>query len=461
MRRGVLLLTALVLLGAPGDASAATLSFTPAPGCPGGDKYMTCEGTTIRYAALPGEMNDVTLSLGTGSGVVLREAALPLAAPPGCRQLDERAVDCPATQSGLSLLTVSLGDGADTFAGRSVTRTVIDGGPGPDRLLRLGGLGSARGGAGDDLLVGNVGSSADGTTLSGGAGEDRLVGSRGSDRLFGGSGRDTLLGGSGDDDLSGDGDPDDGPDAASIAADLLDGGPGRDTVSYAERRVPIAVTLGAQDRGGSSGEGDVLRDIEGARGSRGDDVLVGDDASNQLHGDHGEDRLVGRGGNDRVSGGPGVDRIDAGAGDDIVELLLGGRPDRVLDRIVCGSGEDTVAVVADDLLRRDCERIGLESADFSLRAVPRTPRPRTATIRVPCRTWLTRDRCTGHIEIRRPGGGGVLGARRYAVRRPGGPVTVRLRASARGPLALRVTQRSNSTGRTKFDRRWRLTAASR
>lgn len=75
---------------------------------------------------------------------------------------------------------------------------------------------NARGGGGDDTLVGNAAANA----LSGNAGDDRLKGGDGSDRLDGGAGRDRLYGGTGRDNLKGGGDN-----------DLLFGGGGRDTLN--------------------------------------------------------------------------------------------------------------------------------------------------------------------------------------------------------------------------------------
>lgn len=78
-------------------------------------------------------------------------------------------------------------------------------------------------------------------TLLGSAGDDKLNGDSGNDRVFGGAGFDLLIGGSGNDDLRGDEDDDElyghsGNDLldGGIGSDLLDGGSGRNRlVDYA------------------------------------------------------------------------------------------------------------------------------------------------------------------------------------------------------------------------------------
>ncbi len=90
---------------------------------------------------------------------------------------------------------------------------------------------NARGGAGDDVIVGNgaanrlVGGDGDdviygrgsGDRLNGGVGADHLVGGGGADQLRGGAGDDVLLGGRGADELNG-----------GLGASTLTGGPGKD-----------------------------------------------------------------------------------------------------------------------------------------------------------------------------------------------------------------------------------------
>jgi Ca2+-binding RTX toxin-like protein len=109
----------------------------------------------------------------------------------------------------------------------------------------------------------------------------------------------------------------------------MDGGDGSDTVRYNGLDGSPATTSGAfvnlsEDyvtfdfngigttlAGGTAidswGDTDTLMNIENARGSAFDDVLVGNAGSNSLEGLAGDDVLVGRGGDDWLRGGDGAD----------------------------------------------------------------------------------------------------------------------------------------------------------
>lgn len=240
---------------------------------------------------------------------------------------------------------LSGGGGIDTvsYAGRpgSVKVTL-------DNLANDGGIGSAAtadrpaippendnvrsdveriiGGNGSDNLsaVGAPGN----VTLEGGAGNDVLTGGAFNDLLAGGSGNDNLQGGSGNDTLNG-----------GEGSDRMSGGVGLDLVTYADRTAGIIVTM--NDNTANDGtparvatateparpaEGDnVLGDVERLAGGRGNDRMIGNDASNTLSGGLGNDFIDARGGNDIVEGGDGNDVIYGGTGD---------------DRLYAGRGED-------------------------------------------------------------------------------------------------------------------------
>ena len=67
----------------------------------------------------------------------------------------------------------------------------ITGGSGNDTLIGDDNLNNINGGAGNDILMGGAGDD----TLTGGAGDDTLVGGAGADTLTGGAGVDTFVGG--------------------------------------------------------------------------------------------------------------------------------------------------------------------------------------------------------------------------------------------------------------------------
>jgi Ca2+-binding RTX toxin-like protein len=140
------------------------------------------------------------------------------------------------------------------------------------------------GGNGDDTLAGTQG-----TSVTGGAGNDSLAGSivdggNGNDTLQGGTEDDTLLGGTGDDSITGD---DYG--LLNSGNDFIDAGDGNDTVNGAFGNDTI---LG----------GDGNDSIHGGPGNDSIDCGAGDDTA---FGEDGDDTLIGGLGNDSLDGGPG------------------------------------------------------------------------------------------------------------------------------------------------------------
>ncbi|MBO3739616.1 calcium-binding protein [Actinoplanes flavus] len=169
------------------------------------------------------------------------------------------------------------------------------------------------GGLGNDVLTGNNGPN----TVNGGSGADRITGGGGNDRLSGGGGRDVIDGGAGDDHVKPDftetESGDDGPDVIDpIAADVVRGGSGVDTVDYSDRqRNPVIVDLdGAPGDDGRSGEGDTVgADVENVLGTIYGDRLTGNASANDLRGGAGNDVLLGLDGADRLWGEAGDDDL--------------------------------------------------------------------------------------------------------------------------------------------------------
>lgn len=169
------------------------------------------------------------------------------------------------------------------------------------------------GGLGNDTLTGDGGANK----LGGGSGADVLRGGGGNDFLNGEGGKDTLDGGSGDDHLIPDftetESGDDGPDVIDpIAADVVRGGSGTDTVDYSDRqRNPVVVDLDGQaGDDGRAGEGDTVgADVENLLGTIYADTLTGNDSANEIRGSGGNDVLAGLGGADRLFGAEGDDDL--------------------------------------------------------------------------------------------------------------------------------------------------------
>jgi len=121
--------------------------------------------------------------------------------------------------------------------------------------------------------------------------------------------------------------------------DIINGVVGReDMVDYWGSANPVFVDLEAgtatvSDAGGPLSV-DQLISIEGAQGSAGDDLLVGDGQNNLLAGAEGDDILVGAGGNDYLFGDRNSDQLFGNEG---VDLLFGGHGNDIL---AGGAGAD-------------------------------------------------------------------------------------------------------------------------
>lgn len=134
------------------------------------------------------------------------------------------------------------------------------------------------------------------------------------------------------------------------------------------------VQAGESSIAAGSGDDSVLgqfgKDV--IRGSTGADELKGRDGDDLLLGEDQDDRLDGGDGNDRLDGGNGADTLhgESRSGDSGIDLLVGGdgndlivsrEPDgttSVQDRVLCGTGFDTVQADLKDLVPpRECEQI--------------------------------------------------------------------------------------------------------
>lgn len=155
-----------------------------------------------------------------------------------------------------------------------------------------------------DQLFGNHGSNF----IAGADGSDKINGRNGNDIIHGGNGWDLLIGGKG--------------------ADEIDGGNGIDTAGYTTAFWRVIVDLVGQHSNFGDAKGDTLFNIENLIGSKYNDILRGDLASNKLSGGEGDDKLNGRQGDDKLHGENGDDILLGGSGAD----LLSG-----------GSGTDTAA----------------------------------------------------------------------------------------------------------------------
>lgn len=262
----------------------------------------------------------------------------------------------------------------------STTASQATGGSGKDTLSAIENL---SGSAYNDVLTGY----SNANVLWGGAGDDRLDGGAGADTLLGGAGSDIYtLDNSSDrvyetvsststtdaggvdmviakisvnmgayagisfvenlrlyssDAIDGTGNALNNTIYAGAGNNMIDGGGGSDTVSYAyaARGVQVGLhTTAAQNTGGAGT--DTLKNVEHLTGSGYADSLTGNGYANTLSGGAGNDTLNGQGGRDTLKGGDGADKFLFAAGlanniDTIADFMSG------VDRILIDNAADS------------------------------------------------------------------------------------------------------------------------
>lgn len=165
-------------------------------------------------------------------------------------------------------------------------------------IVGTAGANTITGTAGDDVIVALGGND----TINGGGGNDRICGGDGADLIRDQAGADRVFGEAGNDSLV---------QAVTIDnGDLLNGGAGVDTISYAARTTALNVTInnGVADDG-AAGETDRLLGVENVTGGAAGDQITGSVEAN---------KLLGGGGNDTIRDLLGADNVDGGAGNDFL-----------------------------------------------------------------------------------------------------------------------------------------------
>jgi len=312
------------------------------------------DGTAI-YVAAPGEVNHIRVAsdFGTGCFGTLCVSDLTLTAGAGCDQAGDGAAVCPDDEydpgnpDGRRPVRVFAGDGDDGVGEESARRPVtLYGGTGDDSLSSGSYMGKSPvmyGGRGHDgLHVQNNGGGN--PILHGGRGDDHL------DPYCGGGLCGELYGEPGDDLLS-----------AFPTASWFDGGPGRDT--YAAMSIPVDTRFAdliAPSPGIDTFDGSYFNccpskyrlNLRGCSGCV--ERVIGSDTDNEITGNADPQVLSGEGGNDLIRGGGGTDHLSGGNGLDRIASR-----DDVVDYVSCGGMEDSVIADAVDVVRQDCEHVGL------------------------------------------------------------------------------------------------------
>jgi Ca2+-binding RTX toxin-like protein len=229
---------------------------------------------------------------------------------------------------------------ANTLTWTGAGSVIIDGGAGNDTLT---------GGRANDHLNGGAGNDA----LDGGVGADRLIGGDGSDRYYVDNAGDIVsetnatasTGGTdsvysflgaytlGDNvenlrllatgNANGTGNSLNNIIDAGAGNNILNGGAGIDTASYAYATAAVTVNLGLTTAQATGNSGtDTLLNFENLTGSAYHDTLTGNALANTLTGGAGNDTLYGGAGNDLLIGGTGLDKLYGGAGADKFDFNL-------------------------------------------------------------------------------------------------------------------------------------------
>jgi len=248
------------------------------------------------------------------------------------------------TVGNVESVTADLGGGTDTLNyGATASAVTVDlaahTASGFSSILNIE---NVTGGAGNDTLVGD----ALANNLQGGSGN-------GNDVITGGGGNDTATGGAGNDTF-----------VASLVVggdgnDTYTGGAGTDTYDLSGTTAGATVNLslaGAQLISTDAGT-DTLATIENVIGGQGSDTLTGTAAANTLEGRGGSDALFGGGGIDRLDGGAGNDSLTGGAANDV--FVFSNSPGSDIDTILDfdatpSGGQDSIDITA----------YGITSANF-------------------------------------------------------------------------------------------------
>ncbi len=304
---------------------------------------------------------------GSSNVVTIGQSAVPVGGLYSFLQVTEGGSTL-TVDSSVAQVTVDGGNGDDTITVTDMDRVcrglvTVRGGKGDDLLTGLNAkLGQMRlsmsGGDGNDTIIGTSGDD----TLSGDAGIDRIKAGLGNDLVFGGAGidsingeggNDTLVGGDGTDTLVGDGADSLSGDAGNDSLvgdqgnDILSGGEGDDTASGGDGNDTITGDNGNDSLSGDSGQDNITggNGDDTIDGGRNDDMLNGGAGNDKIRGDHGNDTIAGGAGNDTINGGDGDDVINGQTGND---LLAGGDGNDVInggdgdDIITGGDGDDTL-----------------------------------------------------------------------------------------------------------------------
>jgi Ca2+-binding RTX toxin-like protein len=313
-----------------------------------------------------GSVNDDVITGGSGNDQIFAMGGNNVIDAGADSDLVDAGTGSDSVYGGVGNDTISTGIGNDTIWGGAAfdQRYVADG---ADQIFAGEGNNKVYGDSGDDIIT--TGSGND--SVWGGYGNDQIVTGGGYDSLFGEAGDDSLDGGAQNDYTDGGVgndaiNPGPGPVGNDSDTDIMVGGDGIDTVSYAGRFSALEIHLNGTWTSGAityDGYGTkqypehefIGSDVENAVGSNFNDLITGNALNNSLSGDYSSDTIYGGAGDDTIDGGYGDDFLygedgsDLVTGDDGIDRLYGGHDNDTLDGgvnddllIALGGGSDSV-----------------------------------------------------------------------------------------------------------------------
>jgi Ca2+-binding RTX toxin-like protein len=193
-------------------------------------------------------------------------------------------------------ITVDLLAGTDTLNYGSTSASVqVDLSAGTATgFASIAGIENVTGGTGNDILIGDNNANR----LNGGLGNDVITGAGGNDTLISGNGNDWFIATVGD------------------GNDTYSGGSNIDTYDLSGTTASATVNLASRFATSAETGTDSITAFENVVGSQGGDSITGTNGANLLDGQNGNDTLNGGGGNDVLIGGLGNDILTGGAGND-------------------------------------------------------------------------------------------------------------------------------------------------
>jgi Ca2+-binding RTX toxin-like protein len=265
---------------------------------------------------------------------------------------------CSAAFVGQPVETQNAGGDDHVRGGPGADRISLE--AGDDDAQGNGGDDVICGHAGADEIYGDTKPGAPGPGIGDGTGDDTVFGGTGTDSIFGGPELDLLFGNAGQDSVYGEDGADrivGGSNAAGIAdvGDLLSGGEGEDvlvgdngSISSATPRVVQVFDLFANDS--TLGFGDTIAGEGGADrafGGLGFDTISGGDADDHLEGNNGDDEISGNDGDDDIIGGTSDEALPgAAAGQSAADA-----PDTGETILSGGAGLDVIIGDNGDIIR--------------------------------------------------------------------------------------------------------------